>query len=293
MRIGIDLGGTKTEGVVIDDSGTELSRRRTATPTAGGYSAILDNIVSLVGQLEKYADAPCRIGLGTPGAVSLKTGLVKNANTTCLNGRPLKEDLSERLEREIRIENDANCFALAEATDGAGTGKFTVFGIIMGTGVGGGVVVNRQLLPGLQKIAGEWGHNSLNQNGPPCYCGRRGCVEMYLSGPALAADYIRRGGITTSTHTLAARATSGDPNAQATLDQFLSNFGRALATVINILDPDVVVLGGGLSAIDGLYTRGRTETAQHVFTDSFTTPIVRNLHGDSAGVLGAARLWPS
>ena len=294
MRIGIDLGGTKTEGVVLDSSDAEIVRRRYPTPIDGGYSAILDTMVSLVDELEEHAGAPCRVGIGTPGALSRKTGRMKNSNTTCLIDQPLQADLSALLKREIRMENDANCFALSEALDGAGQGQAIVFGMILGTGVGGGIVVNQQLLTGLQSITGEWGHNPLYPDGPRCYCGRRGCIETFLSGPALAADYARRGGEpTTTAQTIAALAKDNDPLAQDVLSVFFNYFGQALATIINILDPHVVVIGGGLSCIDALYSRGREAAAPYVFNDEFATPIVSNINGDSAGVRGAAQLWPA
>ena len=294
MRIGIDLGGTKTEGVVLDSGDAEIVRRRYPTPIDGGYSAILDTMVSLVDELEEHAGAPCRVGIGTPGALSRKTGRIKNSNTTCLIDQPLQADLSTLLKREIRMENDANCFALSEALDGAGQGQAIVFGMILGTGVGGGIVVNQQLLTGLQSITGEWGHNPLCPDGPRCYCGRRGCIETFLSGPALVADYARRGGApTTTAQTIAALAEDNDPLAQGVLSVFFNYFGQALATIINILDPHVVVIGGGLSCIDALYSRGREAAAPYVFNDEFATPIVSNINGDSAGVRGAAQLWPA
>lgn len=294
MRIGIDLGGTKTEGVVLDSGDAEIVRRRYPTPIDGGYSAILDTMVSLVNELEEHAGAPCRVGIGTPGALSRKTGRIKNSNTTCLIDQPLQADLSALLKREIRMENDANCFALSEALDGAGQGQAIVFGMILGTGVGGGIVVNQQLLTGLQSITGEWGHNPLCPDGPRCYCGRRGCIETFLSGPALVADYARRGGEpTTTAQTIAALAEDNDPLAQGVLSVFFNYFGQALATIINILDPHVVVIGGGLSCIDALYSRGREAAAPYVFNDEFATPIVSNINGDSAGVRGAAQLWPA
>ena len=294
MRIGIDLGGTKTEGVVLDSGDAEIVRRRYPTPIDGGYSAILDTMVSLVDELEEHAGAPCRVGIGTPGALSRKTGRIKNSNTTCLIDQPLQADLSTLLKREIRMENDANCFALSEALDGAGQGQAIVFGMILGTGVGGGIVVNQQLLTGLQSITGEWGHNPLCPDGPRCYCGRRGCIETFLSGPALVADYARRGGEpTTTAQTIAALAEDNDPLAQGVLSVFFNYFGQALATIINILDPHVVVIGGGLSCIDALYSRGREAAAPYVFNDEFATPIVSNINGDSAGVRGAAQLWPA
>jgi fructokinase len=294
LRIGIDLGGTKTEGIVLDPGDAEIVRRRYPTPIDGGYPAILNAIVSLVDELEEHAGASCRVGIGTPGALSRKTGRIKNSNTTCLIDQPLQGDLSALLKREIRIENDANCFALSEALDGAGQGQAIVFGMILGTGVGGGIVVNQQLLTGLQHITGEWGHNPLYPNGPRCYCGRRGCIETFLSGPALAAEYVRRGGDpTTTAQTIAALAEDDDPLAQDVLSGFFNYFGQALATIINILDPHVVVIGGGLSCIDALYSRGREAAAQYVFNDEFATPIVSNINGDSAGVRGAAQLWPA
>ena len=294
MRIGIDLGGTKTEGIVLDPGDAEIVRRRYPTPIDGGYPAILNAIVSLVDELEEHAGASCRVGIGTPGALSRKTGRLKNSNTTCLIDQPLQGDLSALLKREIRIENDANCFALSEALDGAGRGQAVVFGMILGTGVGGGIVVNQQLLTGLQHITGEWGHNPLYPNGPRCYCGRRGCIETFLSGPALAAEYARRGGDpTTTAETIAALAEDNDPLAQGVLSGFFNYFGQALATIINILDPHIVVIGGGLSCIDALYSRGREAAAQYVFNDEFATPIVSNINGDSAGVRGAAQLWPA
>jgi len=294
LRIGIDLGGTKTEGVVLDSGDAEIVRRRYPTPIDGGYPAILDTMVSLVNELEEHAGAPCRVGIGTPGALSRKTGRIKNSNTTCLIDQPLQADLSALLKREIRMENDANCFALSEALDGAGQGQAIVFGMILGTGVGGGIVVNQQLLTGLQSITGEWGHNPLCPDGPRCYCGRRGCIETFLSGPALVADYARRGGEpTTTAQTIAALAEDNDPLAQGVLSVFFNYFGQALATIINILDPHVVVIGGGLSCIDALYSRGREAAAPYVFNDEFATPIVSNINGDSAGVRGAAQLWPA
>ena len=294
MRIGIDLGGTKTEGVVLDSGDAEMVRRRYPTPIDGGYPAILNTIVSLVNELEERAGASCRVGIGTPGALSRKTGRIKNSNTACLIDQPLQGDLSALLKREIRMENDANCFALSEALDGAGQGQEIVFGMILGTGVGGGIVVNQQLLTGLQHITGEWGHNPLYPDGPRCYCGRRGCIETFLSGPALAADYARRGGEpTTTAQAIAALAEDNDPLAQDVLSVFFNYFGQALATIINILDPHVVVIGGGLSCIDALYSRGREAAAQYVFNDEFATPIVSNINGDSAGVRGAAQLWPA
>ncbi len=291
LRIGIDLGGTKTEGIVMNEAGEVLLRERRATPAAQGYDAILSCIVGLVTHLEKTGGQPCSVGIGTPGAISSHTGRLKNSNTTCLNGQPILEDLQRQLARPVRLANDANCFALSEALDGAGRDAGVVFGVIMGTGVGGGIVVRGQLLQGLQHIAGEWGHNVLEADGPPCYCGKRGCVETFLSGPGLLRDYRAAGGSASTPADILARAESGEKTAVATLDRYFDRFGRALAVVINILDPDVVVLGGGMSNIDALYTTGRDRLASYVFNDELRTPIRRNLHGDSSGVRGAAQLW--
>lgn len=306
LRIGIDLGGTKTEGIVLDANGAILLRERRPTPTARGYEAILHAIADLVAHLETAAAARCHVGIGTPGALSPTTGYLKNSNTTCLNGKPLAQDLERLLARAVQIENDANCFTLSEAIDGAGHGAAVVFGVILGTGVGGGIVVNGQLLPGRHRLAGEWGHNVLEANGPLCYCGKRGCVETFLSGPGFVRDYTAHGGeIGVDAAGIVARAGAGDTLADAALSRYLDRFGRALSTVVNILDPDAVVLGGGLSHIAALYTHGPVQLARHVFTadgkgplsddktrsDATHTRIVRNRHGDSSGVLGAARLW--
>lgn len=292
LRIGIDLGGTKTEGIVMDAGGNILHRLRRPTPQPDGYGAILGNVNSLARELERQAGSPCSVGIGTPGAISTKTGFLKNSNTVCLNGKPVKQDLERLLGREIRIANDANCFALSEALDGAGQDGGVVFGVIMGTGVGGGVVFQGRLHEGPQHIAGEWGHNVLDASGPPCYCGKRGCVETFLSGPGLLADYRTHGGDRDHTVPDVVRlAEQGDPLADAAMNRYLDRFGRALAVVINILDPDVVVLGGGMSNIDRLYTAGRDAVANYLFSDELRTPIVRNHHGDSSGVRGAAQLW--
>lgn len=292
LRIGIDLGGTKTEGVVMDERGQIRARERRPTPVAAGYAAILAGIRDLVFALERSAGEACTIGIGTPGAISTRTGTLKNSNTTVLNGKPLHEDLERLLARPVRIANDANCFALSEARDGAGRGQPVVFGVIMGTGVGGGIVVHGQLIEGLQHIAGEWGHNVLETDGPPCYCGKCGCVETLISGPGLARDYVAHGAHPALTaHDIVAQAAAGDATAEAAVQRFLDRFGRALSVVINILDPHVVVLGGGLSNIDRLYTDGRAAVARHVFNDELRTHILRNVHGDSSGVRGAAQLW--
>ena len=292
LRIGVDLGGSKTEGIVMDESGEILARERRPTPQADGYRAILANVRDLVLELERRAGTNCRVGVGTPGAISTKTGFLKNANTVCLNGQPIKQDMEILLAREIRIANDANCFALSEAIDGAAQGEPVVFGVILGTGVGGGIVVNGRLLEGAQHIAGEWGHNVLEADGPPCYCGKRGCVETFLSGPGLARDFAAQGGATLDARAIATAAGQGDVLADAAMQRYLDRFGRALSVVVNILDPDAIVLGGGMSNIARLYTEGRDYVARHTFNDELRTRILPNRHGDSSGVRGAAQLWP-
>lgn len=277
----------------MDAEGGICHRLRRATPQEAGYDAILDNIVSVVSDLESAAGEKCLIGIGTPGALGT-TGMLKNSNTLALNGRPVKGDLESRLGRTLRMENDANCFALSEATDGAAAGKKVVFGVIMGTGVGGGIVVNGETLSGLHHIGGEWGHNPLEPDGPGCYCGRRGCVETLISGPGFARDYANNGGHTgVAPAAIIERAKSGEPAAVAAEERFLKRFGRALAVVINILDPDVVVLGGGLSNIGLLYTVGPKHVVMNTFNDNLLTQILPNHHGDSSGVRGAAQLWPA
>jgi fructokinase len=294
MRIGIDLGGTKIEGIVMDTSGLVLERKRVATPTHEGYEKILAAIHDLVVDLETGNGNRCRVGIGTPGPISARTGALKNSNTLSLNGKPIRQDLEDLLQREIRIENDANCFTLSEAVDGAAAGHNVVFGIIMGTGVGGGVVINKRLHAGPQHIAGEWGHNILIPEGRACYCGRRGCVETYLSGPGLIAEWQlqsgRCGSITAEE--IVAGAHGDDDLCCSVMDSYLDYFGRALSAIINILDPDVIVLGGGMSNLQELYSEGVQRISSYVFNDELTTPILSNLHGDSSGVRGAARLWP-
>lgn len=292
MRIGIDLGGTKIEGVVLDHDGNERLRKRVSTRQSEGYSDILNDIAELVQQLQLEVGEQCSVGIGTPGAISAVTGAMKNSNTTCMNGQPLLENLQALLDRPLRIANDANCFALSEALDGAGQGHAVVFGVIMGTGVGGGVVFNGQLHQGHQHISGEWGHNILEQGGPDCYCGRKGCVETLISGPGLAADFYRHGGDRSLTaNDIVSMAEQGNVLAEAAMQRFFDRFGRAMAMVVNILDPDIIVLGGGLSNIDRLYTEGCDQVARYAFNDEFITPILKNVHGDSSGVRGAAQLW--
>jgi len=294
LRVGIDLGGTKTEGIVMGPSGDILERERRPTPQVDGYDAIVATVCNLVRDLERNVGQRCHVGIGTPGAISTRTGTLKNSNTVCLNGKPLHTDLARLLDRPVHIANDANCFALSEALDGAGHGAPVVFGVIIGTGMGGGIVVNNRLLEGLQHIAGEWGHNVLDADGPLCYCGKRGCVETLLSGPGLARDYAAHGGDTTlDAQAIVAHAANGNAAAEAAMQRYLERFGRALATVINILDPDVIVLGGGMSNVERLYSDGRDAVARHVFNDELRTRIVRNIHGDSSGVRGAAQLWAS
>jgi fructokinase len=295
-RIGIDLGGTKIEGMVLSQENEVLSRIRIATPSHKNnnetYRAIVTSIAKLIEKLEIDTGNARSVGIGTPGTISSVTGLMKNSNTVCLNGKPLQQDIEQITGREIRIANDANCFALSESRNGAGKSYASVFGIIMGTGVGGGIVINKQIHTGAMGIGGEWGHNPLIEHGPDCYCGRKGCVETLISGPGLVADYMRSGGKTdTGPADIFTLEESGDAIATASVERFLAHFGRAVATVINILDPHAIVLGGGLSNLDLLYDRGKQAIEPHVFSDRFTTPVLKNHHGDSSGVYGAAYLW--
>jgi fructokinase len=288
--IGIDLGGTKIEGVVLDAELRPVHRVRVATERERGYEHILERIAGVLAALRPHAPKARVVGIGTPGSLSARDGTLKNSNTTCLNGRALHADLEERLGMPVRLENDANCFALAEARGGAGQGHALVFGVILGTGVGGGLVIEGQVRTGPQHIAGEWGHHAIDPAGPGCYCGQRGCVETLLSGPALEAAYRDGGGSVASAAEIATRGAVGEAPAVAALGRYLEHFGRALANVIDILDPDAIVLGGGLSNLDVLYTRGRAAVARYVFNDELRTPIVPNRLGDSAGVIGAALL---
>lgn len=287
-RVGIDLGGTKIEGVLLDQSGCIRQRRRVATVQSAGYDAILRKIRSLYRSLERHAPVGVTLGIGTPGAISRDTGLMKNSNTQCLNRRPLKDDLLRLLKRPFMLENDANCFALAEAKMGAGRKRRLVFGVIMGTGCGGGLIMNGKLWAGPQHIAGEWGHMAVDPRGPVCYCGSRGCVETLISGGGLEALYRARFGRREKLERIEARALAGDKELQRFFQRFYRSFGRAMANLIHILDPDIVVLGGGLSKMESLYTEGVREVRRCIFSDSLRTPIVRNQLGDSAGVLGAA-----
>jgi fructokinase len=295
MRLGIDLGGTKIEIIALDQAGRERYRRRTATPR-GSYEGTLTVIADLVRAAEWDAGTRGTIGIAMPGAISPATGLVKNANSTWLNGRRLQADIEALLDRPVRLTNDANCFALSEATDGAGAGVDVVFGVIAGTGTGGGVVVRGQVCTGPNAIAGEWGHNPLpwpdddERPGPACYCGKRGCIETFLSGPGMAADHERATGVRLDTPAIVGRAAAGDSACEATLARYERRMARALATVINILDPDVIVLGGGMSNIGRLYERVPPLLPEYVFSDHVTTRLLRPVHGDSSGVRGAAWL---
>jgi len=296
MRIGIDLGGTKIEGILLDDQGHEKARQRVATP-AGDYRGTVQAIASLVADLERLAnlnDNDTPVGIGIPGTVSPATSLIKNANSTCLIGEALDKDLAKALKRPVRLANDANCFAVSEATDGAGAGAPLVFGVILGTGVGGGIAVDGKAIGGINGIAGEWGHNPLpwpmdvESPGPECYCGLKGCIETFLSGPGLAADYERDSGQTCEAKDLVNLV---NPAAEAALSRYEHRLARALACVINTLDPDVIVLGGGLSNITRLYDRVPSLWDQWVFSDRVDTRLLANVHGDSSGVRGAAWLY--
>jgi fructokinase len=289
FRIGIDLGGTKIEGIVLDAQGKELFRKRVDTEREQGYSHILNRIRAVYDELAaNISNAPHTFGIGTPGAVSPKTGLLKNSNTVCMNGQPVKADLEKLLRRKIEIQNDANCFAMAEALHGAGRGHKLVFGVIMGTGCGGGIVHKGEVITGPQGIAGEWGHMSINPHGPLCYCGQRGCVETFISGGGLQNRYVEQFGLKKTFREIEQDFHAGEPNAVAFMKIFFHHFGRAVANLIDVLDPDVVVLGGGVSKFDAIYTAGIAEVAKFVFNDRLETPIVKHQIGDSAGVIGAA-----
>lgn len=296
MRIGIDLGGTKIEGIALDDDGSTLARRRVRTPY-GDYTGTLDTIADLVDWLEREAGASGSVGIGTPGAISPATGLFKNANSVFLNGRPGHDDLTRRLDREIRVANDANCFALSEAVDGAGRGHGVVFGAILGTGCGGGIVVDGRVLTGPNAIAGEWGHNPLpwprddEQPGPDCYCGRQGCLETWISGTGLGRDHHRVTGRERDGSEIVSLAYKGDAEARATLERYEDRLARGLAHVINVLDPDIIVLGGGVSDVQRLYTNVPKLWQQYVYSDRCDTPLQPPVHGDAGGVRGAAWLW--
>ncbi len=299
-RLGIDLGGTKIEIVALDPQGREALRRRVATPQ-GDYDGTLDAVATLVREAEaalRIAPGTATVGVGTPGALSRATNLLRNSNSTCLNGKPIAADLAARVGRPVRISNDANCFALSEAVDGVGRGAHTVFGVILGTGVGAGIVVAGQVLEGRNAVAGEWGHNPLpwprddERPGASCYCGRSGCIETWLSGPGLARDHMDVTGQALSAPAIVAAAGTGDAGALASLARYEERLARSLAHVINILDPDVIVLGGGMSNVERLYERVPQLWGAWVFSDRVDTLLARHVHGDSSGVRGAAWLWP-
>ncbi|HHJ18190.1 MAG TPA: ROK family protein [Gammaproteobacteria bacterium] len=297
FRIGIDLGGSKIELVALDAAGSEVLRRRVATPQ-GDYPATLECIAGLVTAAEQELGAGASVGIGTPGAISRATGLLKNSNSVCLNGNPLLEDLQSLLQRPLRMANDADCFALSEASDGAAAGADSVFGVIIGTGTGGGVVCHGRLLSGINAIAGEWGHNPLpwpgddERPGPACYCGRQGCIETWLSGPGLERDYRQATGQQLPAADIAALDTAGDSTAGKTLQRYIDRLARSLAGIINIIDPEVIVLGGGLGNIQRLYRDVPAAWGQYVFSDRVDTRLVAPKYGDSSGVRGAAWLWP-
>lgn len=305
MRIGIDLGGTKIEGILIGpdghEEGHEIARERIPTPQ-NDYLATVQAVAQLVRHLDTTAAqhgcaTPPSVGVGIPGATSPDTGLVKNANSVCLIGHALDQDIATAIERKVRLANDANCFAVSEATDGAAAGMHVVFGVILGTGVGGGISIDGRPITGPNAIAGEWGHNPLpwprddERPGPPCYCGKMGCIETFLSGPGLSHDHAERSGTTRPAKEIVARATDGDAMCEATLKRYEHRLARALATVINTLDPDIIVLGGGLSNISRLYDNIPQLWGDWVFSDAVATKLVQNQHGDSSGVRGAAWLW--
>ena len=296
MRIGIDLGGSKIEGLVLADDGREIARKRIATPR-GSYTDTLAAIAGLVDELTPAAHPDTPVGIGIPGTISPSSGLVKNANSTWLIGQPFDADIATRLGRPTRIANDANCFAISEATDGSGRGDAVVFGVILGTGVGGGIVVGGEIMTGHNAIAGEWGHTPLpwmtaeEWPGRPCYCGRVGCIETFLSGPAFSRDYSEATGDTLAPADIVQLAEGGNSDASRTLANYEDRLARALAAAITIVDPDVVVLGGGMSKVDRLYENLTEKIGDYAFSDRISTPVRPPAHGDSSGVRGAAWLW--
>ncbi len=296
MRIGVDLGGTKIEIAALGEGNHVRLRERISAPH-NNYAATVEAVRDLVSSAEKSLGETTRVGVAVPGTISPATGLMKNANSQWLNGKPLDRDLRRAMNRDVRVANDANCFALSEAVDGAGEEANTVFGAILGTGVGGGIVINKNIVTGPHAIAGEWGHNqfpymgSEESRGTPCYCGKHDCIETFLSGAGLEADHAQSTGDKLSPEDIAKRAADGDPMAGTTLDRYAKRLACALSSVINILDPDVIVLGGGLSNIETLYREVPKHLSKHVFSDSCSTPIMKNVHGDSSGVRGAAWLW--
>ena len=296
IRIGVDIGGTKIEIAAIDESGEELLRRRAPAPR-GGYAEAIETLARLVLEAEREVGTQCTVGIGTPGAVSRGSGVLKNAYASELNGMPVKPDLERLLGREVRFANDANCFALSEAIDGTAKGARVVFGVILGTGVGGGIVVDGRAIEGANAICGEWGHNSLpwpapeEMPGPRCACGRNGCIEAFLSGPGLARDHLLATGEARAPADIVARAESGDRGCAATLERYEERLARALASVVNLLDPETIVLGGGLSRIERLVRNVPALWSRHVYSDTVVTRLVKAAHGDASGVRGAACLW--
>jgi len=302
MRIGIDLGGTKTEIIALDPlSGRELYRRR--VPTERSYEGVVRGVRDLVGTAERELLQTASVGVGIPGSLSPTTGLIRNANSTWINGQPLDRDLRDALRREVRIENDANCFAVSEAHDGAGTGVSVVFGVILGTGTGAGIVINGQCIKGVNGIGGEWGHNSLpwprilengddERPGRLCYCGKSGCIETWISGPGFEADYLKSSGTRRSAEDIVRLAATGDAGACSALARYVDRLARSLAHIINILDPEVIVLGGGMGRIASLYDEVPQRWGSFIFSDSVSTRLLPPVHGDSSGVRGAAWLWP-
>ncbi len=297
MRIGIDLGGTKIEGIALDDGGTELFRQRVPTPR--DYQATVDAVTELVRLIEDHTGQTGTVGMGIPGTISPATGLVKNANSTWLIGQPLTEALQDKLKREVRIANDANCFAVSEATDGAAKGAHVMFGVIIGTGVGGGICIDKKPLVGINAIGGEWGHNSLpwrhddERPGYPCFCGHSGCIETFCSGTGFVRDHQAHGGKGQTGEEIVQQALSGDALAEQSLQRYEDRFARALSSVINIIDPEIIVLGGGMSNVERLYSNVPELWGEYVFSDRVDTRLVKNKFGDSSGVRGAAWLWPN
>lgn len=299
MRIGIDLGGSKTEGIILGDDGLVVSRIREATPQ-GSYEETVELVRSISLRLQQEAKESLTVGIGTPGALSPESGLMKNCNSICLNGRPLKADIEAALGYEVMMENDANCFVLSEALLGAAKEFETVFGVIIGTGTGGGICIDGQLLSGRNRIAGEWGHNTIPQSARhligsdrPCYCGRLNCVETLLSGPGLSQTHLEATGKNCSAEVIARQAGAGNADAISSLETYVESLATCLASVINVLDPDAIVLGGGLSNIDYLYESLPEKLVPHVFSDSFSTRLLKPAFGDASGARGAACLWPS
>lgn len=296
IRIGVDFGGTKIEAAALDGEGRFQARVR--APNPGEYEAARAVVRDLVAEAKKQAGAAGSIGIGAPGSISPKTGLMRNSNSLYLNGRPFREDLEQTLGRPVRMANDANCLALSEAMDGAAAGAGVVFAGILGTGCGGGLVANGRLIEGKNGVTGEWGHNPLpwpqahELPAPKCWCGMPGCLELYISGTGLKTDYQGHGGQAPDAQTVVTRARAGEADAKAALDRYIDRLARALATVVNLVDPDAIVLGGGMSNVDEIYARVPAAIATYVFSDVFETPITAAAHGDSSGVRGAAWLWP-